>query len=64
VKAYLIVTGTLFGMIAVMHLLHSIDDRAKLTTDPWEFLAMSALGVVAAALSVWAWCLLRVKLRA
>ena len=35
-----------------------INDRPLLATDPWYFLGMSALGVVAAALSVWAWCLL------
>ena len=57
-KAYLVTTGTLFGLIAVMHLVKSINDRPLLATDPWYFLGMSALGVVAAALSVWAWCLL------
>ena len=62
-KAYLVTTGTLFGLIAVMHLLRSIAERALLATDPWYFLGTSALGVVAAALSVWAWCLLRLPLR-
>jgi hypothetical protein len=62
-KAYLLTTGTLFGLIALMHLLKSIADRALLATDPWYYLGMSALGVVAAALSVWAWWLLRRQLR-
>jgi len=62
-KPYLVITGTLFGLIAVMHLLRSIAERATLTTDPLYFLGMSALGIVAAALSVWAWCLLRLQSR-
>jgi hypothetical protein len=56
-KAYLITTGTLFGLIAAMHLLRSIAEWPRLATDPWYYLGMSALGAVAAALSVWAWCL-------
>ncbi|HEV3438171.1 MAG TPA: hypothetical protein VG122_12475 [Gemmata sp.] len=62
-KAYLVTTGTLFGLIAVMHFLKSIDEWPRLTTDPLYYLGTSALGVVAAALSVWAWRLLRLKIR-
>jgi len=50
-KAYLVITGALFGLIAVMHLLKSIAERSAFTTDPWYYLGTSALGVVAAALS-------------
>ncbi|HVW36863.1 MAG TPA: hypothetical protein VHB99_06145 [Pirellulales bacterium] len=57
-KAYLIVTGALFGLIAVMHLLHAVGDRAQLRTAPGEYLFMAALGIVAAGLSGWAWRLL------
>ena len=60
-KAYLITTGTIFGLIAVMHLLRSIAEWRLLTTDPWYFLGMAGLGVVAAVLSVWAWRLLRLR---
>jgi drug/metabolite transporter (DMT)-like permease len=63
VKAYLITTGTVFGLIAVMHLLRGIAERHLLATDPWSFLGMAALGVVAGGLSVWAWCLLRLQSR-
>jgi len=58
-KAYLVTTGTLFGLMAVMHLLRSIAEWRVLATDPWYFLGMAALGLVAAGLSVWAWRLLR-----
>jgi hypothetical protein len=62
-KAYLATTGTIFGLIAVLHILHSIADRALLATDPWYYLGSSALGVVAAVLSVWAWRLFRLQVR-
>lgn len=58
-KAYLITTGILFGLIAVMHVLRSIAEWDSLRTDPSSFFGMAALGVLAAALSVWAWRLLR-----
>jgi hypothetical protein len=63
VKAYLITTGTVFGLIAVLHLLRGIEERHLLATDPWYFLGMAALGAVAAALSVWAWTLVRLRVR-
>ena len=60
-KAYLVTTGTLFGLIAMLHLLRSIEEWKNLTTDPWYFLGMAALGVLAAGLSVWAWRLLKLQ---
>lgn len=57
-KAYLITTGSIFGLIAVLHGLRAITEYRLLATDPWYFLGMAALGVLAAALSVWAWRLL------
>jgi len=57
-KAYLITTGTIFGLLALMHLLKAINDRGLLTTNPGEFLPMAALGLLAAGLSGWAWRLL------
>jgi biopolymer transport protein ExbB/TolQ len=62
-KAYLATTGTIFGLIALMHFLKSFQDRAMLTTHPTEYLVMSALGLVAAALSVWAWWLFGRQIR-
>ncbi len=58
-KAYLITTGALFGLLAAMHLWRAIDEWQRLKTDPGYFWSMAALGAVAAAFSVWAWRLLR-----
>jgi hypothetical protein len=57
-KAYLITTGTIFGLIAIAHVLRAVDERQMMRTDPVQFAAMAALGALAAALSVWAWRLL------
>jgi hypothetical protein len=45
--------------MALLHVWHAIDDRHLLTTNPVEFLAMAAIGALAAALSAWAWYLVR-----
>jgi len=62
-KAYLATTGAIFGLIAVLHLLRDITERARLATDPWPYLVEAALGLVAAALAVWAWRLFRAQRR-
>ena len=58
-KAYLATTGVIFGLLAIMHLLRAIDERQAFSTNPAEYLSMAALGLLAAALSVWAWRLFR-----
>lgn len=58
-KAYLATTGTIFALIALMHLLKAIGDRHDFSANPAEFLSMAALGLLAAVLSVWAWRLFR-----
>ncbi len=58
-KTYLITTGSIFGLIAFLHLWKAIGDRERMATNPVEFFAMAALGVFAAGLSVWAWRLFR-----
>ena len=60
-KPYLATTGTIFGLLAVMHVLRAIDERQSYSTNPVEFFSMAALGLVAAALSVWAWRLFRLS---
>jgi hypothetical protein len=58
-KAYLITTGTLFGLIALAHIARTIAESRRLTSDPWFLLEGPGLGVLAGALAVWAWRLLR-----
>jgi hypothetical protein len=63
VKAYLITTGALFGLIAAAHLLRTFAEWSRLGTDPWFYLEGPGLGLVAATLSLWAWRLLRASAR-
>jgi hypothetical protein len=57
-KAYLITTGTLFGLLAVAHVWRVIAEWPALVTDPGAAVE-GGIGVVAAALCVWAWRLTR-----
>jgi uncharacterized membrane protein len=54
-KVYITVTGILFGLITIAHVWRIIEEGAKLATSPWYLL----ITVAAAALSLWAWRLLR-----
>jgi len=54
-KAYLITTGTVFGLLALAHLRRAVEESSQLAQDPW-FLVIT---VIAAAFSVWAFRLLR-----
>jgi hypothetical protein len=58
-KAYLISTGGLFGLITLVHLWRIVDEWPRLATDPWYLL----LTVAAAALCLWAWRLIRLSVR-
>jgi hypothetical protein len=49
-KAYLISTGGLFGLITLVHLWRIVDEWPHLATDPWYLLLTAA----AAALCLWA----------
>ena len=53
-KAYIITTGTLFGLIVVAHVLRVVEEP-PLAADPWYILLTAA----AAGISVWAWRLVR-----
>jgi hypothetical protein len=57
-KAYLITTGTLFGLLTLVHIWRIVEER-HLATDPWYLL----ITVAAAVLSVWAWRLFRLSTR-
>jgi hypothetical protein len=58
-KAYLFTSGTIFGLIAILHLLRAILEWPLVRTDPAAFFGMAALGLFAALLSAWAWRLIR-----
>jgi hypothetical protein len=54
-KAYLMTTGSVFGLIVLAHVWRVIAEGPHLVSDPWYILLTAA----AAALCVWAWRLLR-----
>ena len=49
-KAYLIATGSVFGLITLAHVWRVFLEGMRLATDPWFIL----LTLLAAALCVWA----------
>lgn len=53
-KVYVITTGIVFGLLAVAHIWRMIEE-AHVATDPWYVL----ITIAAAALSLWAWWVLR-----
>jgi uncharacterized membrane protein len=55
VKAYVISTGALFGLLTVAHLWRMISAEPEMARDPWYIL----ITVAAAALCFWARSLLR-----
>ena len=59
-KAYLITTGSLFGLVALAHLMRMIVEWQRLGSDPWFLVEVPGLGIAAAALCVWAIRLARV----
>jgi hypothetical protein len=55
VKSYLLTTGTIFGLVVLVHVWRVIEEGVHLARDPW----FVALTLLSAALSVWALRLLR-----
>ena len=55
--AYLITTGVAFGLITLAHVARIFLEGSRLVTEPWFVL----ITFVAAALTVWAWRLARVR---
>jgi hypothetical protein len=53
VKAYLVVTGSIFGLIGIAHLLRLFVEGHPLS-DPWFLGSNLALFFVGAGLAVWA----------
>jgi hypothetical protein len=57
-KAYLITTGSIFALLTLAHVWRAIAEWPPSAGDPWYFVE-AGVGAVAAALSLWAWSLLR-----
>jgi hypothetical protein len=53
-RAYVMVTGTIFALLTLAHIWRVIEEGSHLATDPWYVL----ITLAAAALSLWAWRLL------
>ena len=58
-KAYLVTTGTLFGLLAAVHVWRAIEEWPHSTVSPAFVLEMGALVALPGALSWWAWRVLR-----
>lgn len=54
-RVYVMITGTLFGVLVIAHVLRVVQEGPALAKEPWYIL----ITLAAAALSVWAWLLLR-----
>jgi hypothetical protein len=53
-KTYVIATGSIFGLLTLVHLLRMVEEP-HVATDPWYILITAA----SAALGAWAWRLVR-----
>jgi hypothetical protein len=58
-KPYLVITGTVFGLMTLLHLWHGIAEWPDSATDPWNIVLTLAAG----ALSFWAWRLFWLGMR-
>jgi len=54
-KAYVMTTGAVFGLLVVAHIWRVIEEGPALAKNPWYI----AITFAAAALCFWAWRLLR-----
>jgi hypothetical protein len=54
-RAYVITSGTIFGLLVLTHLLRILEEGPHLASDPWYVL----ITLAAASLCVWAFWLLR-----
>jgi H+/Cl- antiporter ClcA len=58
-KKYLLTSGLIFGLLAIAHLAQTILEWRRLFSDPWFVLQGPGIGLIAGALGLWAWRLLR-----
>ena len=54
-RAYIVITGVLFGLLTAAHIWRVFVEGAQMMRDPF----FSATTVIAGALCVWAWWLAR-----
>lgn len=54
-KAYVITTGVIFGLLTVAHVFRVVAEDRHLASDP----VFVSFTVISAALSIWAWMVLR-----
>jgi hypothetical protein len=57
-KAYLKVTGIIFGLLAAIYIYRIVAEWDRLLANIWGLAVTALIGVVSAALSIWAWRLL------
>ncbi|HEU4939074.1 MAG TPA: hypothetical protein VFT39_21650 [Vicinamibacterales bacterium] len=60
-RPYLVTTGLLFALLAVAHIARTIAEWPRLATDPGFILQGPGIGLIAAALGLWALRLLRLS---
>ena len=58
-KAYLVTTGTVFGLLTLVHIWRAVAESPALARDPWYVLTTA----LSAALCLWAWRLIRASAR-
>jgi hypothetical protein len=58
-KAYVMTTGVVFSLLTLAHVWRAVVEGRHVATDPFFILITAA----AAALSLWAWRLLRLSTR-
>ena len=54
-KAYVITTGAVFGLLVVAHIWRAIEEGPRLAKDPFYIV----ITIASAALCFWAWRVLR-----
>jgi uncharacterized membrane protein required for colicin V production len=62
-KAYLSISGTIFGLFALWHVFELISHWRTLESDKWFTISMSAVAVLSGVLCIWAWVLLKLTRR-
>ncbi|MDE2090812.1 MAG: hypothetical protein KGJ08_02785 [Gammaproteobacteria bacterium] len=60
-KAYLTISGTIFGLLALWHVFELITHWRTLESDQWFTISTSAVIVLSGVLCIWAWVLLKLN---